>query len=171
MGGKLSVTSKEGEGATFTLKIPMSVVAKEDYSQRVELNEEDELLFTGHILVAEDNKTNQMLIKILLEDYGLSYEIANDGLEAVSMFKEGKYDLILMDENMPNLNGIEAMLQIKEYEQEIQGSVTPIIALTANALNSDRENFLKVGMDGFVAKPIETEVLEAEFSKYLKLQE
>ena len=101
-------------------------------------------------------------------DYEIDFEIANDGVEAVEMYKKAKYDLILMDENMPNLNGLGAMEQIKEYEKENNLEKTPIVALTANALKSDVEKFLAAGMDGFVAKPIDTTLLEAELSKYLK---
>jgi len=141
-----------------------------------EINQEDiktedlgeEILFSGNVLVAEDNKTNQMLIKLILMDYELDFKIANDGVEAVEMFKEGSYDLVLMDENMPNLNGLGAMEKIKEYEKENNLEKTPIIALTANALKSDIEKFLSAGMDGFVAKPIDTAILESELSRFLK---
>jgi len=132
------------------------------------INTNEEILFNGNILVAEDNKTNQMLIKLILMDYELDFKIANDGVEAVKMFKKEKFDLVLMDENMPNLNGLEAMTQIKEYEVENNLIKTPIVALTANALLSDVEKFLSAGMDGFVAKPIDTKLLETELSKYLK---
>ena len=134
----------------------------------IEKEEDEEILFKGNILIAEDNKTNQMLIKLLLMDYELTFEIANDGLEAVDKYKCAKYDLILMDENMPNLNGLGAMKQIKEYEKEKNLSPIPIIALTANALVSDIEKFLSAGMDGFVAKPIDTKLLEIELAKFLQ---
>ncbi len=129
---------------------------------------EEEIEYEGSVLIAEDNKTNQMLIKLLMMDYGIDFVIANDGVEAVSKFKEGSFDMVLMDENMPNMNGIEAMKQIKAYEKEKNLHMTPIMALTASALETDREMFLNVGMDGFVAKPIENKMLEAELNKYLK---
>jgi len=130
---------------------------------------DEEIQFKGHILVAEDNVTNQMLIKLLLTDYGLTFAIANDGVEAVELFKKYKFNMVLMDENMPNQNGIEAMLEIKEYEKKNSLSSIPIIALTANALQSDQEKFKAIGMDGFVAKPIDNKILENELSKYLKI--
>ena len=130
--------------------------------------EEDEVQYNANILVAEDNKTNQMLISLILDDYGVTYDIANDGLEAVKMFKNAKYDIVLMDENMPNLNGIGAMKQIKEYEKENSLILTPIIALTASVLDTDKEMFINAGMDGFVGKPIDTNELESVFNKYLK---
>ena len=136
-------------------------------SAPTEKTDKEEAQFKGKVLIAEDNKTNQMLIKLLLMDYGVNFKIANDGLEAVAMFKKDKFDMVLMDENMPNLNGIEAMLQIKEYEKENSLSTTPVVALTASALDSDRERFTKAGMDGFIAKPIDTNLLELELEKYL----
>ncbi len=123
--------------------------------------------FQGSVLVAEDNKTNQMLIGIILDDYGIDYTIADDGLEAVKIFKKEKFDMVLLDENMPNLNGLEAMKQMKEFEQDKDLVLTPMIALTANALDRDRERFLNAGMNGFVAKPIDIKILENEFYKYL----
>lgn len=130
--------------------------------------DEEEVEFKGHILIAEDNKTNQMLIKLLMMDYGISFKIANDGVEAVALYQKEHFDLVLMDENMPNMNGIEAVQKIRAYEEENKLLLTPIIALTANALQSDRERFLESGMDGFVAKPIDNSLLELELGKYLQ---
>jgi signal transduction histidine kinase/CheY-like chemotaxis protein len=129
--------------------------------------DEEEVEFEGSILVAEDNKTNQMLISLILDDYGLDYKIANNGLEAVEMFKKEQFDLVLMDENMPELNGIGAMQQIKEYENNNSLIMTPILALTASVLDTDKEMFIKAGMDGFVGKPIDNDELESELSRFL----
>ena len=144
------------------------VAIKKESTQTQSEQEDDEVEFIGHILIAEDNKTNQMLIKLLMMDYALTFKIANDGVEAVELFKKEKFDLVLMDENMPNMNGIEAVKQIRAYEEEKELLLTPIVALTANALQSDRERFLAAGMDGFVAKPIDNALLETELSKYLR---
>lgn len=124
--------------------------------------------YIGKILVAEDNKTNQMLIALLLDDYGIEYDIAQNGEEAVDMFKKSKYDLVLMDENMPKLNGIGAMQAIKAYESENRLLFTPIIALTASVLDTDKAMFVNAGMDGFVGKPIENSELESVFEQFLK---
>ncbi|MEA1981959.1 MAG: ATP-binding protein, partial [Campylobacterota bacterium] len=133
----------------------------------IDADDKDEKLYKGNILVAEDNKTNQLLIGLLLDDYGINFTIANNGLQAVEMFKSAKYDLVLMDENMPELNGISAMQQIKAYEKENSLLLTPIVALTASVLTSDKERFLNAGMDGFVGKPIDAKELEAIFDFYL----
>jgi PAS domain S-box-containing protein len=120
--------------------------------------------YKGHVLVAEDNRTNQLLIKILLDEYKLQYTIANDGLEAVDAFKTADFDLVLMDENMPNMTGVEAVKEIRRYEEEKQKVFTPIIALTANVMAEDRERFDQAGMNDFLAKPIDT----SEFERILK---
>ncbi|MDF1875380.1 response regulator [Sulfurimonas sp. SAG-AH-194-I05] len=137
--------------------------------QTKEEDSDEEIQFCGNILVVEDNKTNQMLIKLILMDYGIDFKVANDGVEGVAMFKDGKFDMVLMDENMPNKNGIEAMLEIKAYEKEKSLIMTPVVALTANALEADRARFKELGMDGFVAKPIDNEALEVELTKYLRV--
>ncbi|MDQ1268065.1 MAG: Histidine kinase, partial [Campylobacterota bacterium] len=130
--------------------------------------EEMEIKFSANILIAEDNKTNQLLMSLILDDYGASYDIANNGLEAVKLFKEKKFDLILMDENMPELSGIGALIQIRDYEAKNALEKTPVIAVTANALTTDIEKFLSAGMDGFISKPIDNKLLCAELSKFLK---
>lgn len=127
-----------------------------------------EIKFNANILIAEDNKTNQLLMSIILDSYGVSYDIANNGLEAVELFKEKKFDLILMDKNMPELSGIGALIQIREHEAKNALEKTPIIAVTANALTADVEKFLSAGMDGFISKPIDNKLLGVELSKFLE---
>jgi signal transduction histidine kinase len=127
-----------------------------------------EIKFSANVLIAEDNKTNQLLMSLILDSYGVSYDIANNGLEAVELFKEKKFDLILMDENMPELNGIGALIQIRAYEAKNALEKTPVIAVTANALTADVDKFLSAGMDGFISKPIDNRLLGVELSKFLK---
>ncbi len=105
------------------------------------------------ILVAEDNEMNQKVIKIILEKTGLAYAIANDGIEAITQFKSQKFNLILMDCQMPNLDGLSATRKIREVEKETSLQRIPIIALTANSMKGDRENCLEAGMDDFLSKP------------------
>lgn len=125
--------------------------------------------FNANILIAEDNKTNQLLMTLILDNYGISYDLANNGVEAVKIFKEKKFDLILMDENMPELSGLGALIQIREYEAKNSLNKTPVIAVTANTLTTDIEKFLNAGMDGFMSKPIDNRLLEIELSKHLKI--
>ena len=143
-------------------------IIKSDYSNPPTEQDDEETLFKGSILVVEDNKINQMLICSLLEDYGLEYKIANNGVEAVAMFIKEKFDLVLMDDKMPELSGIGATRQIKEYEKENNAAFTPIIALTANVLDADKKRFVDAGMDGFVGKPIDNHELKYELSRFLQ---
>ena len=124
--------------------------------------------FIGHILVAEDNEANQELIKIILKKYGLTYDLANNGLEALKMYKENKYNLILMDEQMPIMDGNEAVVKIISYEKENALEHTPISALTANVIKGAKEKGLLNGFDSFLGKPIIMKDLEKVFSLYLK---
>ncbi len=127
-----------------------------------------QIKFSGNILVAEDNEANQELIKILLKKYGLSYDLASNGLDALNLYKLGKYDLILMDEQMPIMDGNEAIKKILAYEKQEELQHTPIAALTANVIKGAREKGLKSGFDSFLGKPIIIKELEKVFSKYLQ---
>lgn len=116
--------------------------------------------FVANVLVAEDNVINQKLIKRTLEDLGLNVTIANNGLEAFQKRKDGKFDLIFMDIQMPFIDGVEATAEILEWEQDYKRPHVPIVALTANALKGDRERFLAAGLDEYTTKPlVRTEII------------
>ena len=125
--------------------------------------------FKGHILVAEDNEANQELIKIILSKYGLTFDLAVNGKEAVALYKSNRYDLILMDEQMPVMNGTQAVAKIIKYEETEGISHTPVSALTANVLKGTREKGLLNGFDTFLGKPLMLKELERVFMAYLKL--
>ena len=125
--------------------------------------------FKGNILVAEDNEANQELIKIILSKYGLRYDIANNGLEAYELYKEKSYDLILMDEQMPVMDGTESVKKIIEYEESEGVAHTPISALTANVIKGAKERGLLIGFDAFLGKPVVLKELERIFCSYLKV--
>jgi len=127
-----------------------------------------DIQFEGKILVAEDNFINQKLIKQVLLRYGVSVELANNGLEAFEKRKDKQYDLIFMDIQMPVMDGVEASHEIVNYEIEEKLTHTPIVALTANALNGDRERFISEGLDEYIAKPIETNELLFILKKFLQ---
>ncbi|WP_373004141.1 ATP-binding protein [Sulfurimonas sp.] len=110
--------------------------------------------FKANVLVAEDNIINQKLIKRTLEDLGLTVSIANNGLEAFQKRKDGNFDLIFMDIQMPFLDGVESTAEILEYEEDFNQPHVPILALTANALKGDRERFLEAGLDEYTTKPL-----------------
>ncbi len=162
---ELIIKSKLGEGSSFRFSFKVDIVDIDGVEEDSEITED--LDFSGRkILVAEDNKTNQMLIEILLEDMNVEIVMVNDGLEALSSIKEDSFDIILMDINMPNKNGVEAMQEIKVYEKEMNLKLTPIVALTANAVSGDKEKYLELGFDDYLAKPIDIELLEKMLKRY-----
>ncbi len=163
MGGELQVQSKVSEGSTFYFEIPVETCSLDDLEIQEETpqNEpEQDIRLKGHVLIVEDNKTNQILLSLILDDFGLSYDVVNNGSEAVLNVKQYQYDLVLMDQNMPIMNGIEATQIIRDNEKETQQHL-PIIAVTANALVEDRQKLLDAGMDDYISKPYtEDQILE-----------
>ncbi len=123
--------------------------------------------FAGKVLVAEDNIANQELIKIILERYGLTYTIASNGVEALHAFYAETFDMVLMDEQMPHMNGNEATAAILVYEKENNYPHTPIVALTANVIKGARERSIQNGYDAFLGKPIVLKEIEQTFERYL----
>lgn len=170
MGSELKVQSTIDKGSKFYFALPVEICPEESYSSKIENNKANTVASSslkGHVLLVEDNKTNQMLMSIILDDLGITYDITNDGAESILSFKANKYDVILMDENMPIMNGIEASKQIREIEKENSLTLTPIIAVTANALTGDKEKFLEAGMDDYIPKPYSEEDIVKTLHKYL----
>jgi PAS domain S-box-containing protein len=166
MKGKLEVQSIEGEGSSFTVEIPVEKVSsKIVMHEEINFDEIQNTPLSGKVLVAEDNKTNQLLVKLLLEDMGVECDMVEDGEKALKMYDPSVHELILMDENMPNMNGVIAMHKIREKYKDDCG---PIIALTANVMKGDRERFMKEGMDDYIPKPIEENHLYRVLAKFLK---
>jgi len=121
-----------------------------------------------HVLVAEDNKINQKLILNVLERLGVKVSIANDGVEAVEMRTQESYDMVFMDIEMPIMGGMEATGKILLYERNNKQKHIPIVALTANALSGDREKYVGAGMDDYLSKPIQLDVLKMLLKKYFE---
>ena len=160
--GEVHLESKIGEGSTFSFFIKAPEIT---HSQEKESHGESPRL-QGHVLVAEDNKTNQLLISILLDEMNLTYTIVEDGKEALEAFKTSQeYDLILMDINMPNMDGIEATQHIRQ--SGLPHHNIPIIALTANVIKEDIEHYLQSGMNAHISKPIDSDLLGKALVNYL----
>ena len=123
--------------------------------------------FQGKILVAEDNLNNQKLIEILLKKLGLESIIVSDGEQAIEMYKKEKFDLILMDINMPVMDGIRSAKEIITLKKDSFYNDIPIVALTANSIAGDKEKYLSDGMDDYLSKPIEFDKLIVILKKYL----
>jgi signal transduction histidine kinase/CheY-like chemotaxis protein len=153
MGGSIHVESREGEGSAFTVELPLVRGAAAEVEEVEETQEpEDRNL---RLLAAEDNPTNQQVLAAVMESLGIDIDIVADGRQAVDAWRTGGYDLILMDIQMPVLDGIDAAREIRAIEDEEKRRRTPIVALTANALTYQVEEYMAAGMDGHVAKPIE----------------
>jgi two-component system sensor histidine kinase/response regulator len=114
---------------------------------------------TLQILLAEDSPVNQRVATAMLEKWGHEVTVAANGRQAIAMFRRQSFDLVLMDVQMPEMDGLEATKTIRQYEQEAGGHV-PIVALTAHAMKGDRQRCLSAGMDGYVTKPIRSKELK-----------
>ena len=165
MHGSINLESKEGEGSTFSVKIQIEKAQTKDTLESIsQVIESKENTLQGHILIAEDNQTNKMLLKMLVEDFGLTCDTVDDGLQALKVYDPAKHKILLTDENMPIMSGIESMKKIREKYKEKCG---PIIVITANALKGDKEKFLEAGMDHYVSKPIDEDELYKAIRKFL----
>ena len=154
MGGTVAVRSAEGEGSTFTVELPLHRAATPAAAPPVEtaLDPQQRRI---RILAAEDNATNQKVLRALMEPLDVDLHITADGREAVAAWREGGFDLILMDIQMPVMDGVEAARSIRAAEASGHLPRIPILALTANALTHQVEAYLAAGMDGHIAKPID----------------
>lgn len=165
MGGKLDLKSELGKGTKFffTLSFPLGDYIKVNST----ITKAPKKTFKNpKILVVEDNLVNQRVISLILKYNNALVEVANNGLEAVKKYQEQYFDLILMDIQMPVMDGLEAT-QIIRQSEKFQTQKTPIIAVSANAFDEDRQKAHKVGMNDFIAKPVKAEELETLIYKYL----
>lgn len=127
--------------------------------------------FSGKLLVVEDNPTNQKVIVSMLTAFGLDCQIAENGEEGVRRVQSGEpFDLILMDLQMPVLDGYQATQKIREWEAGAAKAQCPIVAFTAHAMGDDREHALAVGMNEFMTKPVDVHLLEALLARFLPAQ-
>jgi signal transduction histidine kinase/CheY-like chemotaxis protein/HPt (histidine-containing phosphotransfer) domain-containing protein len=164
--GELLVRSEEGKGSAFTIRIPyhLSVVAMQENEISQEIDYKS--LGARKVLVAEDVELNQYLARHILESWDFEVAIAGNGREALDMLMRDSFDCILMDVQMPEMDGMEATRQIRQLQDPAKASI-PIIALTANALKGDSEKYLEVGMNDYLAKPFDEERLFKVISRNL----
>ena len=180
MGGSVAVESLDGEGSSFSVLLPPPRIAGTTPSMTLHCVEAPVEMAAGpvageeppssegavepgalRVLAAEDNPTNQLVLTTVMQIFGLELTLASDGVEAVEAWRAGDFDLVLMDIQMPRLDGVAATRSIRAEEAASGRRRTPILALSANALNHQVESYLAAGMDGHIAKPIELDKLQA----------
>ena len=172
MDGEICVKSKLGEGTCFTLTFEHKIADENsiEWNQELDVLDEKSILEGKRVLLAEDNDLNAEIAMAILEQSGLVLDRVEDGLACVNRLSEvdaDLYDLILMDIQMPNMNGYEATRRIRQFENVKKASI-PILAMTANAFEEDKKMAIEAGMNGHISKPIDVNVLENEIINIFK---
>jgi CheY-like chemotaxis protein len=173
MGGEVGVQSQPGHGSRFWFRLRAKLINTD--ARRSERPSATGMAVAttsqalcGRVLVAEDNPVNCMVIESLLRQLGLTVNLVNDGQQAVNAIAQGvQTDVILMDLHMPVLDGYSATERIRQWESDHQQPELPIIALTADAFEEDRQHCMAVGMNDFLTKPISLEALKLALVKWL----
>ena len=176
MGGSIHVESRYGKGSEFTIRLPQKAVSFEpvgDFQKKFETSIRETEAYResfhapdAHILVVDDTRMNLMVVVNLLKSTGMQIDTAGSGAEAIKMAETTHYDLILMDQRMPEMDGTEAMLHIKELNNDVNAR-TPFICLTADVIRGAREKYLAEGFADYLTKPINPKILEETLMKYL----
>ncbi len=174
MGGSIKLKSVMGEGSTFSVLLPVLEASQNPmlYSGRTRERRLKEKIrsisgASNRILLVEDYEGNVVVLSFILDDLGCGYDIARTGLEALNLWKDNTYDMVLMDIQMPEMDGITATRHIRSMEEEKGMQRTPIIGMTAHALVGDRDKCLAAGMDGYLPKPIVEIDLKEQIFRYL----
>ena len=165
MGGDLSVESRVGAGSTFSFDLDLRAaeVLTAAPAPRLRSN-------TRHaerLLLADDNAVNRRIAQVFLEKAGFQVDTVVNGREALAAVATGRYALVLMDVQMPEMDGLEAAAEIRRQELETRRPRLPIVAITANAMNGDRERCLAAGMDDYLSKPVKSEAIERKVRQWL----
>ena len=167
MSGKIVVQSKYGSGSKFTVYLSQKIVSMVDNRPKAVEDSTDTVVDYSHkrILVVDDNNLNLKVALRLLETYNIKPDTCISGFECMEKIKDNTYDLILLDDMMPKMSGVETLAKIKDTYQDFK---TPVVALTANAISGMKEKYISDGFDDYLAKPIDKLELKRVLKKYLK---
>jgi len=155
MGGEIAVESVEGVGTTFTVNLPLTRIEGAPSGAVLEPATALDAPTDGlRVLAAEDNPINQLVLRTLLGEVGVDVSIVSNGQEALDAWRDGVWDLVLMDIQMPVMDGVSAVRSMRQIEREERRRKTPVIAVTANAMDHHRAEYLAAGMDALVSKPV-----------------
>ena len=165
MGGRITVFSKYGEGSTFRVYLEQEIINME--IPQKENNDDEEIIYYNYnnkkVLIVDDSKINLKVAETLMKPYNFNIDTAINGLEAIEKVNNQKYDLIFMDIMMPKMNGVETLYKLREHED----FTTPVIALTADAIEGTDEKYLNMGFNSYLSKPIDRKLLNKVINKYL----
>jgi PAS domain S-box-containing protein len=174
MGGKIILNSQSGKGSTFSVLLPdkagaLKRLQSEQPQTHIDINEKirSSLTKDSKILIVEDYEGNITVVGYILDDLKCAYDIARNGQEALDMWSTNTYNAILMDIQMPLMDGFTATSEIRRIEAEKSLKHTPIIGMTAHALIGDKDKCIEVGMDAYLAKPLVENELKTQILKYL----
>lgn len=171
MGGKIEVESEVGVGSKFTIIIPHEIstskenIKEESKTEVINTNEELDIP-NINILAVDDNKTNLLVFKGLLKKTNAKIDTTLKGSEAIELFKSNSYDIVFLDHMMPEMDGIEVLKKIRELEKDKEKK-TPVIVLTANAMEGSKEEYLSYGFNDYLSKPVNGASLKNTLKKYL----
>lgn len=178
MDGDVGVESVEGEGSTFWFEVPFGIVEKLPEKKKHDLavardgwlNVDAVPVEDVRVLMAEDHDMNQIFMKKLFSTLGIkNYMIAPDGVQVVQAVQSNHYDLILMDCHMPEMNGYDATVAIRNLPDPLQGRI-PIIAMTANAMPEDKDKCLSIGMDAYISKPVNINIFKETLAPWIDFE-
>ncbi len=166
MNGELGIDSDAGKGARFWFEIPMGI-SQEPLMTPVSKPQTENKQLEGCVLLVEDNPVNEMVARKMLEKLGLDSITATNGQQALDLLESEPVDVVLMDCQMPEMDGFEATRHLREREKLADAAALPVIAMTANVMEGDRERCLQAGMDDYLGKPVRMDELESTLRRWL----